>query len=186
MARPRTANHSIPADIRGGFNVARSTSLTVKVHIEGAREILRAFSVLPKDAQKAIRDHSKKLAQKLVPKAAVDMVLHGGRQGPLLASTIKAARDRVPVITMGGTRKLGRQGEPAYGMLFGSVFGMNARSGWFSAAKYASSPYDQYRPHRGQAAYAFFPLVEREAATISREWNAAANEIINKFSKGGE
>lgn len=161
------------------------TSLTVTVKIEGAREILRAFSVLPKDAQKAIRDHSQELARKLVPKAYVDMVAHGGPQGPLLASTIKAVRDRVPVISMGGTRKLGRNHAPAYGMLFGSVFGMNGYSGWFSAARYRGSSGHQYRPHRGQEAYAFFPLVEREAATISREWNAAADEVMRKFSEGG-
>ncbi|MBB4689828.1 hypothetical protein [Amycolatopsis jiangsuensis] len=160
------------------------TSLTVKVHIEGVREVLRAFSVLPKDAQNAIRDHSQKLAQKLATKAVVDVSAHGGPQGPLLATTVKTVRDRVPAIQVGGTRRLGRHRAPAYGMLFGSIFGMNGRSGWFSAAKYKSAHGHQYRPHQGQDAYAFFPLVEREAATISREWHAAVDDVVRKFSAG--
>lgn len=160
------------------------TTLVVKVRIDGVREVLRAFSVLPKDAQNAIRDHSQALARKLAVKATVDVSVHGGPQGPNLATTVKAVRDRVPAIQVGGTRKLGRHLAPAWGTLFGSLFGMNGRSGWFSAARYASSTKRQYRPHEG-GAYAFFPLVEREAATISREWHAAVDEVVRKFSEGG-
>ncbi|WIY05463.1 hypothetical protein QRX60_17030 [Amycolatopsis mongoliensis] len=161
------------------------TMLVVKVRIDGVREILRAFSVLPKDAQNAIRDHSQALARKLAIKAVVDVSLHGGPQGPNLSTTVKAVRDRVPAIQVGGTRRIGSTRAPAYGMLFGSLFGMNGRSGWFSYARYASAAGRQYRPHQGRDAYAFFPLVEREAATISREWHAAVDDVIRKFSEGG-
>ncbi|MEV6879109.1 hypothetical protein [Amycolatopsis sp. NPDC051128] len=161
------------------------TTLVVTVRIDGVREILRAFSVLPKSAQKAIRDHSQALARKLAVKAVVDVSAHGGPQGPNLATTVKAVRDRVPAIQVGGTRKLGRHLSPAWGMLFGSLFGMNGRSGWFSAARYASAAGRQYRPHAGQQAYAFFPLVEAEAPTISREWHAAVDDVVREFSQGG-
>jgi len=160
------------------------TTLVVKVRIDGVREILRALSVLPKDAQNAIRDHSQALARKLAVKAVVDVSVHGGPQGPNLATTIKAVRDRVPAIQIGGTRKLGRHLAPAWGTLFGTLFGMNGRSGWFSATRYASATGRQYRPHEG-GAYAFFPLVEREAATISSEWHAAVDDVVRKFSEGG-
>lgn len=161
------------------------TTLTVKVHIEGVREILRAFDVLPKNAQNAIREHSQVLARKLAVKAQVDVSVHGGPQGPNLASTVKAVRDRVPAIQIGGTRRIGRHRAPAYGQLFGALFGMNSRSGWFSALQYKSAHGHQYREHRGQDAYAFFPVIEREAATISREWHAAVDDVVSKFSEGG-
>lgn len=160
------------------------TTLTVKVRIDGVREILRALSVMGKDAQNALRDHSQALARKLAVKAQVDVSAHGGPQGPRLATTVKAVRDRVPAIQVGGTRRIGRKGEPAYGLLFGSIFGMNGRSGWYSASRYAGSSGRQYRPHQGQDAYAFFPLVEREAPTISREWHAAVDDVVRKF--GGD
>lgn len=163
--------------------MAGKTSLTVKVQIDGVREVLRALSVLPKDAQNSLRDHSLSLAKKLAIKAQIDMAANGGPQGRLLSGTVKAVRDRVPAIQVGGTRRLGRHRAPAWGMLFGSVFGMNGRSGWYSASKYASDYGRQYRPHEGQA-YAFFPLVEREATTISREWHAAVDEVVRKFGEG--
>lgn len=159
-------------------------SLTVTVHIDGVREILRALSVMGKDAQNALRDHSQKLASKLALKAAVDVSANGGPQGPSLATTVKAVRDRVPVIQVGGTRRLGRNRAPAYGLLFGSIFGMNGRSGWYSASRYAGSAGRQYRPHQGQDAYAFFPVIERNEATISREWFAAVDDVVRKF--GGD
>lgn len=164
--------------------MAGKTSLTVTVRIEGAREILRALSVLPKDAQNAIRDHSEKLAKALAVKARADVAVNGGPQGVLLAQTVKAVRDRVPVIQAGGTKRLGRNRAPAYGMLFGAIFGMNGRSGWFSARKYASERNRQYRPHRGQDAYAFFPVIERSSAEISRGWLAAVDDVVRQFGEG--
>jgi hypothetical protein len=160
------------------------TTLTVTVRIDGAREILRALSVMGKDAQNAIRDHSQKIAAKLAVKARADVAVNGGRQGVLVAQTVKAVRDRVPAIQAGGTKRLGRNRAPAYGLLFGSIFGMSGRSGWYSAAKYASDSGQQYRPHQGTDAYAFFPVVENSGGEISREWMAAVDEVVRKFGEG--
>ena len=160
------------------------TTFVVKVHIEGAREVLQALSVMGKDAQAAIREHSKRIADKLAIKARADVAVHGGPQGVLLAQTVKAIKDRVPVIQAGGSRRLGRNRAPAYGMLFGSIFGMNGRSGWYSARKFAQDSGRQYRPHNGTDAYAFFPVVENSSAEISREWFAAVDDVVDKFGRG--
>ncbi|MBN9739551.1 hypothetical protein DMP23_00265 [Amycolatopsis sp. A1MSW2902] len=160
------------------------TALVVKLQLTGAREVLAAFRDLPKEASDALRDASQNLARKLAVKAAADVAAHGGPQGHLVAPTTKAVRDRVPAIQIGGTKRVGRRLAPAYGLLFGSIFGMNGRSGWYSAARYAGSTGRQYRPHQGQDAYAFFPVVEQNQAAIAAEWNAAANEIIRSFNRG--
>lgn len=161
------------------------TSLTVKVQIEGLRETLKAFNDMPKDASNELRDASLKLAQLLAAKAKVDATLHGGPQGKLLAPTVKARRDRVPVVEAGGTTKVGRNKVPAYGVLFGSVFGMDQRSGWYGSARYRHGIGEQYRPHQGAgASYWFFPVIEQSAPEISAAWNKAANEIVRKFSEG--
>lgn len=161
------------------------SSLTVKIQIDGVRETLAAFKALPKNANAELRDASQKLATVLAAKAKIDAVSHGGPQGVLIAPTIKAAKDRVPVVQAGGTRKVGRNRVPVYGVLFGSVFGYHGRSGWFAAQRFRGNVRRQFRPHRGQAAYWFFPLIESEAPRISREWNAAADEVVRKFSEGG-
>lgn len=148
------------------------TSVTVKVTISGLRETLRAFQELPADASKRLREESLKLAEELAVKARAEGMADAAPQSPLVAATVKAVRDRVPAIQAGGTKRLGRNRAPAYKLLFGSLFGSNF--------------YRQFhRPHGGQDAYWFFPVVERNAGTISAAWNRAADEIVRDFSEGG-
>jgi len=165
--------------------VASKTSLTVNLSIEGVRETLRAFSQMPKDASDALRDASLALAQELATAARADGMANGGPQGRLVAQTVKAKRDRVPVVEAGGTRRLGRHRTPAYGLLFGSIFGMTRRSGWYASPRYGTATGRQYRPHGGQSAYWFFPVIEQNTAEISRRWNEAADEVVRRFSEGG-
>lgn len=161
------------------------TTVTIRVNIEGVREALRAFTELPKDASQRLRDESLKLAESLAVKAKAEGVAEGA-QAALVARTVKAVRDRVPVIQVGGTTRLGRYRAPAYGLLFGSMFGMNARSGWYADSRYAKSTGRQYKEHRGQNAYWFFPVVERNQREISEAWNRVADGIVRDFSQGGD
>ncbi len=165
--------------------MAAKTSLTLKLSIDGVTDTLRAFSRMANDANDALRDASLDLAQELAADARADGFANGGPQGKLVAQTVKAKRDRVPVVEAGGTRRLGRHGAPAYGMTFASIFGMTRRSGWYASPRYGTASGHQYRPHAGQNAYWFFPVIEANAATISRRWNAAADEVVRKFSEGG-
>lgn len=160
-------------------------TLTVRMHIDGVRETLRALDVLPKNASEALRDASLKLAEKLAVLASADLRANGGPQGALVASTVKAKRDRVPVIEAGGTARVGRNRSPAWGLVFATVFGMNRRSGWFASPRYGTTTQRQYRPHGGQNAYAFFPVIEQNSAEIARQWNAAADRVVREFAEGG-
>lgn len=160
-------------------------TLTVRMHIDGAQETLRALDLLPKNASDALRDASLKLAEKLAPVAAADLRANGGPQGALVAGTVKAKRDRVPVIEAGGSSRVGSQRAPAWGLIFATVFGMNRRSGWFASPRYGTTVNRQYRPHAGQNAYAFFPVIEHSAGEIARQWHAAADRVVREFSEGG-
>lgn len=148
------------------------TSVTFKVQIDGLRETLRAFQELPKDASKRLRDESLKLAEKLAVKARAAGMADAAPQSKLVATTVKAVRDRVPAVQAGGTKRLGRNGAPAFTLLFGSEFG--------------SDDYRQFhRAHRGRDGAWFFPTVERSGREISQAWNRAADEIVRDFSEGG-
>ncbi|WP_435582922.1 hypothetical protein [Amycolatopsis thermoflava] len=148
------------------------TSLTVKMSIVGLRPTLRAFADLPKDATTRLKDATLELSRSLAEKAKADGMTDEAPQSPLVASTVKAVRDRVPAIQAGGTRRLGRNRAPAYKLLFGSVFGSNF--------------YAQFgRPHQGRDAYWFFPVVENSQAEIAAKWSAVADGIIAEFSEGG-
>lgn len=142
------------------------TGLTVQVKISGLAPTLRALSALPKDAQNELRDASLALSRKLAASAAAAGRAEG-RQAALVASTVKARRDRVPTIEAGGTSRLGRNRKPAYKLLFGSEFGSNF--------------YLQFGKPHVSGSYWFLDTVDREQATIAAEWQAAADRVLSEF-----
>lgn len=146
--------------------------ITVKVRISGVRETIRAFRDLPKDANNELRQRSQEIARDLAGKIAA-AARTDSRQSALVAPTVKAMKDRVPVVQAGGNRKVGRNRKPAHKVLFGANFG----------ATYLR----QFRPHRGagQDDYFFFSTVEANEGAIDRQWNAAADEIISRWGSGG-
>ncbi|HEX7038681.1 MAG TPA: hypothetical protein VF202_01050 [Trueperaceae bacterium] len=160
--------------------MAKRQSLTLTLHIQGARETLRAFGQLPKEANDALRARSLELAESLAVKARGAGVAEG-RQARLVASTVQARRDRLPVIVAGGTKRLGRKRTPAFGLLFGSEFGMDSRSGWYAAPRYDNATGQQYKPHRGRDSYWFFKTADDNQAEISAAWNRAADDVLRAF-----
>lgn len=163
--------------------MAPKQALTVNLAIDGVRETLAAFRSLPKDANDQLRERSRKLAE-IVAERAKAAGQAEGKQAALVARTVKARRDRVPVVQAGGTRRLGRHRAPAFGLLFASEFGMDQRSGWYANQRYRRSTGMQYEPHTGQEGLWFFPTVEAAQPMINREWNAAADEILRAFAGG--
>lgn len=142
--------------------------LVVRVRITGVRETLRACRELPDDAQRELRDRSKALAESLAVQIRAAAVSDSG-QSALMAPTVRARRDRVPVIVAGGPKRVGRNRKPAHKILFGSEFGSNALR--------------QFRPHRGASSYWFFRTVEDNSARIDREWNAAASDVLARWGR---
>jgi len=149
-------------------------SLVITLRLEGAREVLAAFRAMPKDASTELRAASLRLAQSLAVKVAAAGRAEG-RQAALLAKTVKAKRDRVPVIEVGGTRRLGSNKKPAFKLLFGSEFGAS------QTGRYGLR---QFKPHLGRGSYWIFKTVGDNQAEISREWNEAADEVVRKFGDG--
>jgi hypothetical protein len=146
-------------------------TITLNVKIDGVRETLKAFNQLPKDAANELRAAALELSKQLASAAAASGRAEGSQAG-LVATTVKAAKDRVPVVTAGGVKRLGRNKKPAYKLLFGSEFG--------------SDNYEQYRPHLGRGgSYWFYQTIQDEQTAIADAWSKAANEIIRKFERGG-
>lgn len=141
--------------------------LTIGIRIDGLKETLAALNKLPKDANNELKAAAQELAKELASAAAAAGRAEGAQAG-LVSTTVKAMKDRVPVVQAGGNKKLGRNKKPAYKLLFGSEFGSNQ--------------YEQYKPHIGKGSYWFFRTVEDEQAAIVARWQVAADEIIRKFS----
>lgn len=158
-------------------------ALVVKLSISGIRETLKKFKELPPEASTELRDKTQALSSFLALKAKAAGFAIGGQAAPV-ATTIKANRDRVPSITMGGTKLITSTRKPAYKLLFGAEFGANGRYGWFGAAKYSRSLGRQYLPHAGTKGYFFFRSVDDNQAELERGWNQVADDIVDRFSRG--
>jgi hypothetical protein len=95
-------------------------------------------------------------------------------QSARAAASVKAHRDRVPVISAGATKR-------ARAVLFGSEFGMTRRSGWYGHPRYRESLGRPYRPHRGNSSYWFFRTVEQQQGRISEAWNELAANVVRRW-----
>lgn len=135
------------------------------VEVIGAAEILRAFRELPKEASDQLRDRSQQLAGELAQDIAAAARAEG-RQAALMAPTVKAKRDRVPVVTAGGAKRVGRRRVSAGKLLFGSEFGSNLR---------------QFRPHLSGGSYWFYRTVDTRDSQIYAEWLKAADALIQAY-----
>jgi hypothetical protein len=145
--------------------------LVINVRIEGVRETLAAFRGMPKEASDELRKASTDLANMLAIDARAAGVAEGS-QAALVAGTVKAARDRVPVVQAGGAKRLGSRRAPAWKLLFGSEFGSNV---------YSQFP----RAHQGRDGIWFFPTIEANSGPIAARWREAADRTIAAFAKGG-
>ncbi len=146
--------------------MAAKQSLTIRISISGVREVLAALNQLPKDATVELKAAALELSRHIADEARQAGV-NEGRQAALVATTVRATKDRLPVVVAGGSKKLGRNRQPAYKLLFGSEFG--------------ASVLPQYKPHLGRDSYWFFKTIETNTVEIQKRWLDAADEVIKKF-----
>lgn len=156
----------MPKTTRSGRS---SSALTLTVRIDGARDYLAALNAFGRDANKVIRDKAGEIAETIARQVIVAGMVEG-RQAAIVAPTTRVKRDRVPVVEVGGSKRIGRRRKPAYKLLFGSEFG--------------GTELRQYKAHRGREGYWIFPTVERNEDRVERMWLDAADELLAELRAG--
>lgn len=151
---------------------SRKAPLVVNVKIDGLRETLAAFRALPKDASAEMRDEAGKIAADMAGWIS-SAARSDSRQSALVADTVKVRRDRVPVVEIGGTAKVGtgtgRNKARAYQILFGANFG--------------SRSFRQFRGWAGKGNdYFVFTNIEAHEHEIETRYLDAADRVIAKWS----
>jgi hypothetical protein len=140
-------------------------TLTITIRISGLRETVRAFKKWPDDAITEIRAAGFSIAGYVATKIRASARLNA--QSALIAPTVRAQKDRLPVIVAGGARRVGRNRVPAYKVLFGAEFGAVTLA--------------QFRAFNS-GGYFFFVTVDAESEYIQREYLAAVDEINRKWA----
>lgn len=141
-------------------------------NVAGLQRKLRA---LPKDATAELRDASVAIAEAVAADART-RAFGVGRSYSLVAHTIRATRDRVPVIAIGGSQRIpGRQGDrqTVGDVMWGSEFGGQGRPTTM-----------QFLPHLGQTGYALWPTVRERSEETAEAYGQALDDALAKGGPG--
>ena len=108
------------------------------------------------------------------------------KQAAIVAETVRSGRDRLPTVTIGGSKGRASGGANAGQLLFGNEFGgdRNAK-GSFSAFPNGGFrfPPRTAREGRGNKGYWIFPTVKAMQPEITRRWMLAVNTVLDKWAK---
>lgn len=141
-----------------------ATAKTFDVYVDGLNQVLRAFRNLPKEASAELRESSKTIASDHMVPAWQAAAANAGPWGSKIAASVKARKDRIPSVSIGGNRKVFSGGATATMVRYPSSSGQ-ARKSWapFEATNWIESA----RSYQGPA------LVE---------WAKAVDRIVAKWS----
>jgi hypothetical protein len=148
--------------------------VTIGVEVDGLKETLRAFNKYGKEANKELREAAQAEVSKIAP-ALVAAGRRSGAQSALVATTVKAPRDRVPVIAAGGAKRVApsrkRRRKPSAGdVFFGAEFGGRGRP-----------TTQQFRPHTGTRGYWFYPTLRRKIPALLDGYQDALDRLCEKW-----
>jgi hypothetical protein len=142
--------------------------------IEGLGETLRIMNKLPKEAKKELKAEVQKMANRYVPYIQKLALSSQDPRVRGLAPSVRAKKDRLPTIIIGGARtkiKVSRPGKPptAGDVVFGTEFG-----------DYPGSN-DWRFPPTAKSYWLFRGLKLRQDALLS-EWEAAVTKVARKWA----
>lgn len=140
----------------------------VEARVVGLNSLLRDLRALPKDAQNELRSASVVIAERHMVPAWRAAALQAGPWGPKIAASVRARRDRVPSVVIGGKRAVFSGGASVNMVRFPSHAGRVrqsipkafTRTRWMSTVK---------RRYIGEAV---------------REWGDAVSRVVRDFNNG--
>lgn len=142
-----------------------ATAKAFDTYVEGLNELLRALNKLPKEANQELKASSKTIAERLMVPAWKDAAVnHAGPWGERIAESVKAGTDRIPVVRIGGNRKVFSGGATATMVRYPSDSGQT-RDSW--------APFQKTDWIAKRAPY-------QEKAL--QEWSKAVDRVIAKWT----
>ena len=156
---------------------APKDTITIKIEDQDIFAILRTFKNMDQIASKDLRDVAQELAGEVanaLQAAASFADAKGGnaRQASAVAQTIKVNRDRVPSISIGGSKGVTSSNAPAGVILFGSEFG---------SSKYKQFPKRSPKDGRGNVGYWLFPTLKMMQPRIREKWVQGVDKIREEW-----
>jgi hypothetical protein len=162
---------------------------TIKVRMDITPEIralLKALNEMDNESKNALKEKVKGIAGWVaedIKRAAATAPM--SKQATRVAQTTRANKDRVPSVTIGGSRVKFSGGAVSGDVLYGSEFGADPTS---ISGKFPNGgrrfPYRS--PDRGQGSqgYWIYPTLRANQPRITKEWHEAVDDVLNNWTKG--
>lgn len=177
--------------------MAASNRQTVKIQADTHElgPLLRKFNQMSDEGKNELKNESVLISQwvAVAIKSAAGTHPYYPAQALLVADSVRPSRDRLPSVTIGGskrapvTRSTATSPAPTVGeLLFGNEFGTN-RNAKGSAGAFPNGGYkfpERSAPlGRGNAGYWIFPTLREKQPQITAQWIAAVDRVLGKWGK---
>jgi hypothetical protein len=167
--------------------ITNKTTMSMKLDPSDYRGVLKALSQMDKESQIGLKDDvqsiSKWTAQGIVY-ASYGALMPA--QAAIIAQTVRANRDRLPNVTIGGARGRASGGANAGQLLFGNEFG-GERNAFGNKTAFPNGGYRfperSPRKGRGNAGWWIFPSLVEMQPTIRRRWQDAVNKVMDIWAR---
>jgi hypothetical protein len=162
---------------------------TIKVQMDITPEIRALFKVLNEMDAESKTDLKEKV--KGIATWVAEDIKRAAASAPMtaqamkVAKTVRANKDRVPSVTIGGSRIKFSGGAVSGDVLYGSEFGADPTS---ESGKFPNGgrrfPYRSPQRGQGSEGYWIYPTLRANQPRITREWHEAVDNVLDNWKKG--
>ena len=171
--------------------VSATTKMSGGAVVEGLDETLKALNRMDKEAKKAVKDETQKIANMLASEIGAAGRRTGDRRDAFIAGTVRGTRERIPTVKVGKATRMNAAGRPRasdlmFGMEFGSSgFGRDAvdlptprggAPGW-------RFPERTPRLGRGNAGRWIYPTVRAQQDRVVTLWAAGLEKVAREWAR---
>lgn len=150
----------------------------IAAEVDGLRDTLRMMRQLPKDAQAELRAEVQRVTEGHAAAIRRSMGRWPDRRVALSAASVRAGKDRLPVVRVGSAKRLPIEGNPrGLDVFYGAEFGAEQAgyNGW-------RFPPRTPKLGRGNAGYTVYPALRERQPQIARDWEAAVLRSVRRWS----
>jgi hypothetical protein len=164
------------------------TTITVRPDLKDYRGLLKALNAMDKEAQYELKNDVHSISSWVATniKQSAYALSPMPKQAAIVAQTVRAARDRVPTVYVGGTKGKASGGANAGQLIFGNEFGGD-RNAYGNQSSFPNGGYRfparTARDGRGNKGYWIFPTLKALQPEIKKKWFASVNKVMDNWAR---
>lgn len=162
------------------------TTIKIQPDMRDLRDTLKALNKMDKEANTELKDDVQSITMWMANAIQQAGFAHTKypRQAEIVARTVRGNRDRIPSVTIGGSKGRVSGGANAGQLLFGNEFGGD-RNAFGNKTAFKNGgfrfPPRTDREGRGNVGYWIFPTLKENQTTLTDKWKAAVQRVFDKW-----